>query len=113
MRGNHRPIPAEHRRETVDGNPAFMPRHSITVPAVVWSVLAPLSPVERDRMLAAALAPRRSVHDRVLVRDPGDRPLAPCTAARARQLVKRAGAEWVSYLPPVIRLTGTANGASR
>ncbi len=65
---------------------------------MVWAVLAPLSPVERDRMLAAALAPRRSAHDRVLVRDPGDR---------------RAGAEWVSYQPPVIRLTATANGASR
>jgi hypothetical protein len=90
-----------------------MRRHSLTVPPVVWSVLAPLSQVERDRLLAAALAPRRSAHDRVLVRDPDGRPLAPCTPARARQLVNRAGADWVSYQPPVIRLTGQPNGASR
>ncbi len=90
-----------------------MRRHSLTVPPVVWSVLAPLSQAERDRLLAAVLAPRRTAHDRVLVRDSDDRPLAPSTPARARQLVKRAGADWVSYRPPVIRLAGQPNGGSR
>jgi hypothetical protein len=81
-----------------------MRRHPITVPAAVWSVLAALSQTERDRVLASALAPHRGGKDRVHVRDCNGHTLAPCTPARARQLVQRGTARWVSYTPPVIRL---------
>jgi len=82
-----------------------MPRYLITVPAAVWSVLAALSDAERDRVLASALAPNRGGTDPVQVRDRNDHSLAPCSPARARQLVRRGTAQWVSYTPPVIRLT--------
>jgi hypothetical protein len=82
-----------------------MRRHRITVPAAVWSVLASLTDTERDRVLASALAPNRGGTDPVQVRDLDDHSLAPCSPARARQLVRRGTAQWVSYTPPVIRLT--------
>ena len=81
-----------------------MRRYPLTVSTAVWSVLAALSDTERDRVLASALAPRRGGKDPVQVRDHRGQPLAPCSPARARQLVRRGTAQWVSYTPPVIRL---------
>ena len=81
-------------------------RHAITVTAAaaVWSVLRPLSQADRDRPLRAALTRDRTTALRVQVRDPQDHALAPCSPARARQLVNRGRAHWVRHHPPVIRL---------
>ena len=79
-------------------------RHAITVAATVGSVLRLRSPADRDRLLSPALTPARATHPRVLVRDRQDQALAPCSAARARQLVKRGRAHWVRHDPPAIRL---------
>ena len=79
-------------------------RYAITVTEAVWSVLRPLSQDERDRRLRDALTPGRTTDLRVAVRDPQDQALAPCSQARARQLVNRGRAHWVRHHPPVIRL---------
>jgi hypothetical protein len=79
-------------------------RPAITVTAAVWSVLRSRSPRACDRPLRAALTRDRTTALRVQVRDPQDHALAPCSPARARQLVNRGRAHWVRRHPPVIRL---------
>jgi hypothetical protein len=90
----------------VTGNRQFSKtmRHAITVTAAVWSVLRPLSQADRDRTLSDALTRGRTTALRVQVRDPQGQALAPCSQARARQLVNRGRAHWVRQHPPVIRL---------
>jgi hypothetical protein len=78
-------------------------RRVLTVNHRLWAVLAPLSAPARERLLADALALTGSAH-RVAVQAPDGRALAPCTPARARQLLRRGRAVLVHRRPPRIAL---------
>ncbi|MFB1486885.1 MULTISPECIES: RRXRR domain-containing protein [Thiocapsa] len=41
----------------------------------------------------------------VQVRSPSGKPLSDCARRRAREMVRRGRATWISTTPPIIRLT--------
>ena len=78
-------------------------RYRLHVNERVWNLLAPMSQHQRERLLEDALALTGSAH-RVAVQAPDGRTLAPCTPARARQLLRRGRAVLVHRRPPRIAL---------
>ena len=81
-----------------------MSRYTITVPPALWQALASLSADERNALLRAALANRPVRPQRVAVLASDGRRLDPCLPTRARQLVARGRAVFLSQDPPTIRL---------
>ena len=69
----------------------------------LWAVLGPLSAPARTRLLEDALA-LTGTTTRVAVQATDGRALAPCTPARARQLLRRGRALLVHRRPPRIAL---------
>ena len=69
----------------------------------LWAVLGPLSAPARTRLLEDALA-LTGTTTRVAVQAADGRALAPCTPARARQLLRRGRAVLVQRRPPRIAL---------
>ena len=73
----------------------------------LWAVLGPLSAPARTRLLEDALA-LTCTTVRVAVQAADGRALAPCTPARARQLLRRGRAVLVQRRPPSIALRDPA-----
>jgi hypothetical protein len=82
-------------------------RHSLAVSATLWNALAPLPLAQRTRLLEDALA-LTGTTTRVAVQAPDGRALAPCTPARARQLLRRGRAVLIQRRPPRIALRDPA-----
>ena len=82
-------------------------RHVLPLNDRLWAVLGPLSAPARTRLLEDALALTGSTA-RVAVQAADGRALAPCTPARARQLLRRGRAELVKRRPPHIALRDPA-----
>ena len=78
-------------------------RHFLAVSDTLWNALAPLSLPQRTRLLEDALA-LTGTATRVAVQAADGRALAPCTPARARQLLRRGRAVLVQRRPPRIVL---------
>jgi len=73
----------------------------------LWAVLGPLSAPARTRLLEDALALTHTTAP-VAVQAPDGRALAPCTPARARQLLRRGRAVLIQRRPPRIALRDPA-----
>jgi hypothetical protein len=77
-------------------------RVAISVPEAVGRVLQALPRARRDALLVHAVG--SVVATRVMVQDAQGMTLAPCTSARARQLVSRGRARWIARSPAIICL---------
>ena len=82
-------------------------RHFLAVSDTLWNALAPLPLAQRTRLLEDALALTGST-TRVAVQAADGRALAPCTPARARQLLRRGRAVLIQRRPPRIALRDPA-----
>ena len=78
-------------------------RHFLAVSDTLWNALAPLPLPQGTRLLEDALA-LTGTTTRVAVQAVDGRALAPCTPARARQLLRRGRAVLIQRRPPRIAL---------